>query len=161
MTVSGVCRDVRLFLRQLAGDLPEIFPQPRVYRPRRRARARRAPVCAAERERAREIINARVKHWAGTLELDYNRVFIKDQRTMWGSCSVKKNLNFNLRLASVPPEALDYVVIHELCHLREMNHSKRFWAHVGAACPDYAVHRRWLRKNCAAIYTSSAPVPAQ
>jgi len=161
VTVSGVCRDVRLFLRQLAGDLPEIFPQPRVYRPRRRARARRAPVCAAERERAREIINARVKHWAGTLELDYNRVFIKDQRTMWGSCSVKKNLNFNLRLASVPPEALDYVVIHELCHLREMNHSKRFWAHVGAACPDYAVHRRWLRKNCAAIYTSSAPVPAQ
>ena len=161
MSVSGVCRDVRSFLRTLAGELPELFPQPRLRRPRRRARARRLPVCAAQRERAREIINARVEHWAGALGLDYNRVFIKDQRTLWGSCSVKKNLNFNLRLASVPPETLDYVVIHELCHLREMNHSKKFWAHVGAACPGYSMHRRWLRKNCAAVYSNSAPVPAQ
>ena len=76
---------------------------------------------------------------------------IKDQRTLWGSCSGRKNLNFNWRLAAAPPEALDYVVIHELCHLREMNHSKKFWALVGLACPDSAARRKWLKENYAAL----------
>jgi len=153
MSVSDVCRDVRLFLRGLAGDLPEIFPPapPRVYRRYVTVRPRRARVSAAERRHAKEIITARVRHWAGVLDLEYNRICVKDQRTLWGSCSGKRNLNFNLRLAAAPPEALDYVVIHELCHLREMNHSKNFWALVRQACPDYAVHRRWLRDNSALV----------
>lgn len=154
MSVIGVCRDVRDFLRTLAGDLPEVFPPPRpVYR-RRCARPRLTGPTAAQRRSARGIIEARVAHWAGALELEYKKVFIKNQRSMWGSCSGRRNLNFNWRLAAAPPEALDYVVIHELCHLREMNHSKKFWAHVEAACPAYKARRRWLRDNVALLRQS-------
>jgi hypothetical protein len=152
MSVAGVCRDVKDFLRALAGDLPEVFPRPVVYRPRWRGVRAGAPgPTAAQRRQAREIIGARVAHWAAVLGVEYKKVFIKNQRSMWGSCSMRKNLNFNWRLAAAAPEALDYVVIHELCHLREMNHSKKFWAHVGAACPDYKQRRRWLRDNAALL----------
>ena len=162
MSVSDVCRDVRLFLRSLAGELPEVFPAPppRVLRRRyyyRPVRVRRASLSPADRRQAKELISARVRHWAGVLGLEYNRICIKDQHTLWGSCSGKKNLNFNWRLTAATPEALDYVVIHELCHLREMNHSNKFWAHVGAACPDYKVHRKWLRKNCVLLKSADAP----
>ncbi|MCM2266476.1 MAG: M48 family metallopeptidase [Elusimicrobiales bacterium] len=154
MSVAGVCRDVKDFLRALAGDLPEVFPRPAVYRPRRGYARRRAGApgpTAAQRRAAREIISARVAHWAAALGVEYKRVFIKNQRSMWGSCSMRRNLNFNWRLAAAAPEVLDYVVIHELCHLREMNHSKKFWAHVGAACPEYKARRRWLRDNTALL----------
>jgi predicted metal-dependent hydrolase len=111
---------------------------------------------AADLARARAIIGGRVAHWAGVLELNYNRVSVKNQRTLWGSCSRRGNLNFSWRLAAAPPEALDYVVIHELCHLREMNHSKKFWAHVRAACPDYGARRRWLRDNTASLMAAAS-----
>lgn len=158
MTISEICRDVRLFLNGLARELPEIFPPPRQYPgpPVRRARRLKATDSAA-RENAKKIITARVGHWAAALGLEHGRICIKDQRTLWGSCSGKKNLNFNWRLAAAPPEALDYVVIHELCHLREMNHSKRFWALVGAACPDYKARRRWLRDNSALVRNPAPP----
>jgi predicted metal-dependent hydrolase len=148
--VAGVCRDVRNFLRTLTGELPEVFPQPRVYR-RVVRRARVMRPTPAQRESARAAITARATHWAAVLGVEYKRIAIKSQRTMWGSCSRKGNLNFNWRLAAAPPEALDYVVIHELCHLREMNHSKKFWAHVALACPDFKQRRRWLRANTAAV----------
>ncbi len=161
MPLNAICRDVRSFLAGLARELPEIFPQPRSRRRRPVRRLSRQPgPCPAAREQARGIITARVKYWAAALGLEYRRVFIKNQSTLWGSCSLKKNLNFNWRLASMPPEALDYVVIHELCHLREMNHSKDFWALVQASCPDYAARRRWLRDNCAALITPQAGGPA-
>lgn len=147
--VAGVCRDVKNFLRSLSGDLPELFPPPppRFYRRVRYVRRRGPGPTAAQRRRAREIISARVAHWAARLGLEYKKIFIKDQRSLWASCSTRRNLNFNWRLAAAPPEALDYVVVHELCHLLEMNHSKKFWTHVGAACPDYKAQRRWLRDN--------------
>ncbi len=151
MPFYNICRDVELFLRGLKLDLPEIFPAPRRYRPAP-VRARRAPgLTPAARRQAKSIILARVKHWAGILDVKYNRVAVKDQRTLWGSCSGRKNLNFNWRLAAAPPEALDYVVIHELCHLREMNHSGKFWALVSLTCPDYAARRKWLKENYAAL----------
>ena len=164
MSVNDVCRDVRLFLKGLTQELPDIFPAPRWQRPaaRRRAppRARRlSPTTAAERETAKELILSRVNHWAAALNLRYNRVFVKDQRTLWGSCSVHRNLNFYWRLAAAPVEILDYIVIHELCHLREMNHSKDFWALVRLACPDYKVRRKWLRDNCAAVRSPAASPP--
>ena len=143
---------MRLFLQGLARELPDVFPPPRQYRRPSAPRARRLKGAdASGRRDAKEIITARVKHWAPVLNLEYRRIFVKDQRTLWGSCSGRKNLNFNWRLAAAPPEALDYVVIHELCHLREMNHSKRFWDLVGAACPDYKARRKWLRDNCALL----------
>jgi len=152
MPINDICRDVRNFLAGLAGDLPEIFPAPRLKY--RRYTPRRAGPTAAEtaaRKNARGTIAARVNYWASVMGLDYRRVAIKDQRTLWGSCSGRKNLNFNWRLAAAPPEVLDYVVIHELCHLREMNHSRNFWALVKERCPDYAARRRWLRDNCAQL----------
>ena len=68
-------------------------------------------------------------------------------RTGWGSCSGKGNLNFNCLLMLAPPAVQDYVVVHELCHRKEMNHSPAFWAEVAGVLPDYASHRRWLREN--------------
>jgi predicted metal-dependent hydrolase len=160
MSISDVCRDVRLFLNGLARELPDVFPAPRPYFRPATARPRRLKrEDAAARRNAKELITARVKHWAAILNLEYGRVFVKDQRTLWGSCSGRKNLNFNWRLAAAPVEALDYVVIHELCHLREMNHSKRFWDLVRAACPDYKVQRRWLRDNCALLRNPSVAAP--
>jgi predicted metal-dependent hydrolase len=75
----------------------------------------------------------------------YGRVSVKGQKSRWGSCSRLGNLNFNWRLLLAPLPVLDYVVIHELCHLKELNHGPRFWKLVALGCPDYAAHRRWLR----------------
>lgn len=91
----------------------------------------------------------RTSYWAIRMGLvdRVKRVTIKDQRSLWGSCSEVGNLNFNWRVVLAPPEVLDYLVIHELAHLREMNHSARFWAHVGEHCADYKARRKWLRDN--------------
>ena len=72
---------------------------------------------------------------------------IRNQRTRWGSCSGKKNLNFNCLLMLAPPEVLDSVVVHELCHILEMNHSKRFYAHVLRVYPDYYRDHKWLKEH--------------
>jgi len=148
--LSDTCRDVKRFLGELARELPELFPARRLPirppRPRRPALAR-----DSSRKTTKDIIHARVEYWGAALGLDYGRVFVKDQRTLWGSCSGKRNLNFNWRLAAAPPEVLDYVVIHELCHLREMNHSKRFWNLVRGFCPDYKAQKKWLKDNSGAL----------
>lgn len=78
---------------------------------------------------------------------EFGRVAVRDQRTRWGSCSSKHNLNFNWKLIMAPPEALDYVVVHELCHLHEFNHSPRFWARVGSVMPDYEIWKKWLKAH--------------
>ncbi|MBR1455799.1 MAG: M48 family metallopeptidase, partial [Oscillospiraceae bacterium] len=100
---------------------------------------------------ARERITARAAYYAPLVGVRFGRIAIRRQRTKWGSCSSKGNLNFNCLLALAPPEVLDYVVVHELCHLLEMNHSPRFWAEVGRVLPDYGVRRRWLRENGGAL----------
>ena len=76
-----------------------------------------------------------------------NKIFVKSQKTRWASCSNRGNLNFNWKLAMAPPEVIEYVVIHELCHRLEMNHSKKFWKHVEDMCPDYNKHKSWLKDN--------------
>ena len=96
-------------------------------------------------------IPIRVRHFAPLVGVTYGRITIRNQKTRWGSCSAKKNLNFNCLLMLTPPEVRDYVVVHELCHIREMNHSARFWAQVERVLPDYRVQVRWLRENGAAI----------
>ena len=77
----------------------------------------------------------------------YKRISIRDQKTRWGSCSSKGTLSFNWRLMLAPPAILDYVVVHELCHLTHMNHSKAFWQAVEAAYPDYRNARKWLKEH--------------
>lgn len=76
-----------------------------------------------------------------------NRISIRGQKTRWGSCSRLGNLNFNWKLIMAPQAVIDYIVIHELAHLKEMNHSSRFWSLVESLCPDYKKHRKWLKEN--------------
>lgn len=103
------------------------------------------------RSRTLPLITERVAHFAPVVGVDYGRITVRSQATRWGSCSAKGNLSFNCLLALVPPEVLDYVVVHELCHRVEMNHSARFWAEVGRVLPDYAARRRWLKQNGAPL----------
>ena len=98
-------------------------------------------------DKAREVIPARAAHYAPLIGVTYGRITIRNQRTRWGSCSSKGNLNFNCLLLLAPPEVLDYVVVHELCHRKQMNHSPRFWAEVGRVLPDYKIRVKWLKEN--------------
>ena len=102
---------------------------------------------AALVERARERIEQRLEHYIPLIGRRPGRVTIREQRTKWGSCSSLGNLNFNWKLIMAPPEALDYVVIHELCHLYDFNHSPKFWERVARYQPDYAVWRDFLRSG--------------
>ena len=98
-------------------------------------------------EAAREKLTQRTIFFAGQMGVTWNQIRIKETKTRWGSCSQAGNLNFNWKLILMPPEILDYVVVHELAHRREMNHSPRFWAEVAAVLPDYASRRKWLREH--------------
>lgn len=99
------------------------------------------------RNEAKAYIPDRTREIADELGFAFNRIVIKNQKTRWGSCSTGNNLNFNLRLMMTPPEAIDYIIIHELCHLTHMNHSKQFWNLVGKHCPDYKQWRKWFKDN--------------
>ena len=98
-------------------------------------------------ERARELLPARARYFAGLLGESCGRVTIRCQHTRWGSCSTKRNLSFNCLLMLTPPEVIDSVVVHEVCHLREMNHSARFYELVLGLCPEYKRWDRWLKDN--------------
>lgn len=117
----------------------------------------RAPYSVSEKltfEQIRELadkacvtIPARVEYFAKIIGVTYGRITIRNQKTRWGSCSSKGNLNFNCLLMLAPPEVLDYVVVHELCHRKQMNHSKAFWAEVEKVCPDYKAAKKWLKEE--------------
>ena len=102
-------------------------------------------------EQALKVIPERVKYYAEKLGVTYGRITIRNQRSHWGSCSQKKNLNFNCLLMLVPSEVLDSVIVHELCHLKEMNHSDKFYAEVLRVFPDYWKYQKWLKENGTAI----------
>ncbi len=95
-------------------------------------------------ERAKEVIPRKVAYFASIAGVTYGRITIRNQKTRWGSCSTKGNLNFNCLLMQAPEDILDYVIVHELCHRKEMNHSKAFWAEVEHILPDYKKSSRWL-----------------
>ena len=96
---------------------------------------------------AMKLIPQKVRYYAPIIGVTYGRITIRNQRTRWGSCSGKGNLNFNCLLLLMPEEVLDYVVVHELCHRKEMNHSARFWEEVEKILPDYRQRRKWLKDN--------------
>jgi hypothetical protein len=98
-------------------------------------------------EQAMERIPPRVRRYAAQIGVTYGRITIRNQKTRWGSCSSKGNLNFNCLLTQVPERVMDYVIIHELCHRIEMNHSGKFWALVEQYMPDYQVQKQWLKEN--------------
>jgi predicted metal-dependent hydrolase len=103
-------------------------------------------------EKAAEKINQRVKEFSSIIGVSYNNIRIKDTKTRWGSCSSKGNLNFNFRIIMAPHAVMDYVIVHELCHLKHMNHSKLFWETVAQYMPDYEAYKEWLKVNGRVLY---------
>ena len=93
----------------------------------------------------------RVERLGKLVGADYGKITIRTQRTRWGSCSGKGNLNFNCLLMLMPEEVRDYVVVHELCHRKQMNHSAAFWVEVERVMPDYREHRKWLKDHGSAL----------
>lgn len=98
-------------------------------------------------QRAAEYIPERTAYYASLIGVNFGRITIRNQRSRWGSCSSRGNLNFNCLLMLAPPEIIDYVIVHELCHRREMNHSPLFWREVEKVLPDYKMRRKWLKDN--------------
>ena len=97
--------------------------------------------------KASYIIDKKVKKYASIIGVDYGRITIRRQRTRWGSCSDKGNLNFNCLLILFPEDVIDYVVVHELCHRKHMNHSAEFYAEVERVIPEYRKCKKWLKDN--------------
>lgn len=102
-------------------------------------------------ERALEVIPLKVEKYARILQVTYGRITIRNQKTRWGSCSAKGNLNFNCLLMLAPDDVVDYVVVHELCHRLEMNHSFKFWKQVERILPGYREQKEWLNINGAEL----------
>lgn len=98
-------------------------------------------------DKALQHIPKRVSYFAKQIDVTYGKITIRNQKTRWGSCSSKGNLNFNCLLMLTPPEVIDYVVVHELCHRKEMNHSEAFWAEVEKILPYYKEQVKWLKEN--------------
>lgn len=103
------------------------------------------------KERARALAHHRLRYFNETYGFTWKKISIRNQKTVWGSCTEEGNLSFNYKIATLPPPLADYIIVHELCHLGELNHSKRFWELVAQTIPDY----RWRRK---ALTTGHAPV---
>ena len=112
---------------------------------------------------AREYFPKRVQYYVNEIywednelydetNLPYRSITIREQKTRWGSCSSNGTLSFNVRLMLAPPAVLDYVVVHELCHIKHMNHSKEFWELVGSILPDYKERRKWLKEHGNELY---------
>ena len=99
------------------------------------------------KKEARERLTELTEHWAGRMGISYRRISIRGQKTRWGSCSSKGNLNYNYLLMLCPDDVIEYVVIHELCHRVYMNHSKRFWEKIEEFCPNYRQARKWFKQN--------------
>ena len=104
-------------------------------------------------EEALKVIPERVEYFAKVIGVTYGKITIRNQKTRWGSCSSKGNLNFNCLLMLAPPEVIDYVVVHELCHRKQMNHSKAFWLEVEKVLPNYKEVRKWLKEEGSQMIT--------
>lgn len=98
------------------------------------------------KEKARALAVERVEHFNAHYRQNYNRISIRNQKTCWGSCSSKRNLNFNYKVLFLPEALRDYVIVHELCHLQELNHSIKFWELVARTIPDYKDRKKELDK---------------
>lgn len=117
------------------------------------------PLVKWYRRRAQHYIISRTAYWSEKMGLSFNKIFIKDQDSRWGSCSSLRNLNFNWRIIMAPDEVIDYLLIHELAHLKEMNHSAAFWKLVSQYDPKYKLHRQWLKDNGKAIFLLLPKLP--
>ena len=140
-------RQIETLLREKADWIARAQAKAR----QRAGAAAAAPLTEAElqtlRARAKEYLPGRVAYYAGLLGVDYGRITVRAQKTRWGSCSARGDLSFNCLLMLAPPEVIDSVVVHELCHRRHMDHSAAFYADVLRAFPEYRKWHRWLKEN--------------
>ena len=97
------------------------------------------------REDARALVHARIRHFNAHYGFVIHKIFIKNHKSRWGSCSEKGNINFNYKILFLPPALADYIIVHELCHLQEFNHSRTFWSLVEKTVPDHRTLRRSLQ----------------
>lgn len=104
------------------------------------------------RDEARRIITPKAEDIAAFYGVKFEKISFRDAKSRWGSCSARKNLSFSSRLVGAPKSVIEYVVIHEICHLKELNHSAKFWSHVSALLPSYKESERWLRENGRLLY---------
>ena len=111
-----------------------------------RTKAPAGPEIEALRAKAKQTLPPRLAELAALHGFEYKRVFIKNNVSNWGSCSVKGNINLNLRLVTLPEHLQDYVMLHELCHLKEMNHGPKFHALLESLCPNHRQYHRELRE---------------
>ncbi len=123
--------------------LARVMKQKEIWQTREAAKQENYHTC---RSRAIEFIHERMSVYNTPYRFLWNRVSVKNMKSRWGSCSSKKNLSFHYRLLFLPMELADYVIVHELCHLREMNHSPQFWTLVGETIPTYRACRKRLRQ---------------
>lgn len=114
----------------------------------------RGAIISYYRTMARTFLEEKTAQWANHIGVTYNRITIKEQKTCWATCSSRKNLNYNWRLIQAQPELIDYIVIHELCHLRHLNHSPSFWQLVSKYDPHYKEHKRTLKEIGPRLATS-------
>lgn len=96
---------------------------------------------------AKRVLTERTAYFAEIIGVKYGKITIRAERTLWGSCTARGNINLNCLLVELPQNIYDYVVIHELCHLKHLNHSRLFWETVAKYCPDYKIYRKWLKAN--------------
>ena len=96
------------------------------------------------KEEARQLVHDRIDFYNKEYGFKFNRISIKNQRTLWGSCSAKSNININYKVLFLPKELQDYLIVHEMCHLKELNHSSKFWNLVQKTVPDYKKIRKGL-----------------
>ena len=111
-------------------------------------------------ETAEKTFTEKVAFWGSRMEVQCAKVTVKDQKTLWGSCSQKGNINFSWRLLKAPEAVLDYLVVHELAHLKRMSHDDEYWNFVAQWCPDFKQHRRWLRNHAKELFRNHALTPA-
>ncbi|MBI2645299.1 M48 family metallopeptidase [Candidatus Uhrbacteria bacterium] len=104
------------------------------------------------KKQALAIVQEKIKKFNAVYQLTFARISIRNQKSRWGSCSRRKNLNFNVRIALIPEYLAEYIVVHELCHLKELNHSRAFWELVSHTIPDYLSHRKELKKFSLTVY---------
>ena len=148
LPLSGSVRDAARMTEEKRGWIIEkVLMQRQRLEEAQKKEAQRSALEKRYREAAKEYFPKRAAYYAYLLGVSYDRIRIAGQKTRWGSCSSNKTLSFNWKLMLAPPKVLDYVVVHEICHLREMNHSPRFWALVESLMPDYKQQRKWLKEN--------------
>ncbi len=104
------------------------------------------------KEKAKEVLVCKTAEWAQKMGVEYNNIVVKDQQTLWASCSAKKNINYTYRIIKMPEAIRDYLIVHELSHLVHMNHGTEYWQLVAQFCPEYKTSRKWLNDNKGAIF---------